>query len=90
MLKMLSSMNCSMKIRLSRYEGSHMVDRLVETWDDASGMTSEVAFDNATWQCRFQATKVSGRQDAIDLVARFKVAEGSPFRTDFKRFSVFS
>ncbi|MBU8901554.1 MAG: hypothetical protein KOO69_02330, partial [Victivallales bacterium] len=70
----LSSLKCGIKIQLNSYDGSHLVNRLVEPWSNA---TAELTFGGAKWECRVQADGVPGHQDAIDLVARFKVIEGA-------------
>ena len=75
-LEPLFAMRCGMKIQLSRYEDSHLVDRLVEPWGNATGQAGELTFAGLKWQCQIQAEKVSGSRDAIDMVARFELVEG--------------
>ncbi|MCD6334397.1 MAG: hypothetical protein J7M27_03605 [Candidatus Latescibacteria bacterium] len=75
--ELFSRINCSMKIQWGRYDGSHLVDRLAEPWDAASGEAVEVPFNKAKWRCRIQAHEVPERKEAIDLIARFEVIEGA-------------
>ena len=72
----LSSLKCSLKIQLSRFDDSHLVDRLIAPWDEISGKSGEVAFDGAKWRCWIKTWKVPGCQDAIDFIARFELVEG--------------
>ena len=75
--KLLSRLNCNMRICLSRYDGSHLVDRVIEPWGDASGEAVELVFDGAKWRCQIQAVEVPGRKDAIELAGRFEIVEGN-------------
>ncbi len=76
-LEMFSILKCHIKIQLSRYDGSHLVDRLVDPWDNATDRTGKISFGGAKWQYRIQADRVVARQNAVDLVARFMVVEGA-------------
>lgn len=75
-MKIVPNDNYSIGIRLSCYKGAHLLDCLIESCDTIAGEASELTFEKARWRCQVKAVEIPGRQDAVDLEARFAVVEG--------------
>ncbi|MFH1006850.1 MAG: hypothetical protein V1800_05015 [Candidatus Latescibacterota bacterium] len=67
---------CSAQIQLSRFEGSHLLDRATAPLPLAGCKTPEIAFGEATWQCIPRVVPVPDREGTIDLEVCFRVIAG--------------
>ena len=72
----LQENGCSLRGRLSRYAGSHLLDTVSVSLEEMEPNRVQVTFGGATWECSCSATHVDNRPDAIDLSVSFKVLAG--------------
>ena len=67
---------CKAEAQLSRYEGSHLLDRVTVPLPVEHGKTPEIAFGEAVWQCTTCVDRAPDREGALDLEVRFKLIAG--------------
>lgn len=65
------------RARINRYDGTAVSATSATGLGLERGGAHTMELESARWQCSWKVSKVAGREDALDLVVRFKLFSGS-------------